>query len=76
MIFTTLFQLVSGVRFLKDNNLCDNNCLVVKFDETTEFGGEKFRGISWSRNKGNEKYITFYFLITLLKFAGVIFKEE
>jgi hypothetical protein len=61
---------ISGCSFLQ----FEDNPLVVKFDETTEFNGEKFKRIGWSRRiPGKESSVTFSSIISELKKSGVNF---
>ena len=61
---------VAGCSYLQ----YDDNPLVVKFDETIEFAGERFKRIGWSRRiPGKESSITFSSIISELKKAGITF---
>lgn len=61
---------VSGCSYLQ----FEDNPIVIKFDETVEFGGEKFKRIGWSRRiPGKENSITFSSIIFDLKKSGIDF---
>lgn len=54
----------------------EDNPIVVKFDETVEFAGEKFKRIGWNRNiPGHESFTTFSSLLDELKKEGITFGE-
>ena len=54
---------VSGCSYLQ----FDNNPVVIKFDSTVEYNGEKFKRIGWGRRvPGNEPAISFSMLFDLI----------